>query len=215
MTDNPPKLRDATPADPGAARPYHHGDLRAALLAAAEDELAERGVEGFSLRQVAKRAGVSHAAPAHHFGDAQGLLTALAAEGFRQFLAAQAAREAMAAPDAGEQLVAAGLGYVDFAMTRPALFRLLWQSERPDFTDADLGQAARAAFQHLVDQVAAAGGDSTADEGAVWAMAHGLADLLAAGRLESMLTLPGETREAMIANILRRALPRRGASATG
>ncbi len=215
MTDNPPKLRDTPPADPGAPRPYHHGDLRAALLAAAEDELAERGVEGFSLRQVAKRAGVSHAAPAHHFGDAQGLLTALAAEGFRQFLAAQAAREAVAPPDAGEQLVAAGLGYVDFAMTRPALFRLLWQSERPDFTDADLGQAARAAFQHLVDQVAAAGGDSTADEGAVWAMAHGLADLLAAGRLESMLTLPGETREAMIADILRRALPRRGASATG
>ncbi|MBD1206589.1 MAG: TetR/AcrR family transcriptional regulator [Rhodobacteraceae bacterium] len=215
MTDSPPKLRDAPPADPGAARPYHHGDLRAALLAAAEDELADRGVEGFSLRQVAKRAGVSHAAPAHHFGDAQGLLTALAAEGFRQFLAAQAAREAVAPPDPGEQLVAAGLGYVDFAMTRPALFRLLWQSERPDFTDADLGQAARAAFQHLVDQVAAAGGDSTADEGAVWAMAHGLADLLAAGRLESMLTLPGETREAMIADILRRALPPRGASATG
>ena len=60
-------------------RKYHHGDLRAALLAAAEAELAERGVEAFSLRQVAKRAGVSHAAPAHHFGDAQGLLTALAA----------------------------------------------------------------------------------------------------------------------------------------
>lgn len=215
MTDCPPKLRAAPAADPGAARPYHHGDLRAALLAAAEQELAERGMESFSLRQVAKRAGVSHAAPAHHFGDAQGLLTALAAEGFRQFLAAQAAREAVAPPDPDEQLVAAGLGYVDFAMARPALFRLLWQSERPDFRDADLGQAARAAFQHLVDQVSAAGGGSTADEGAVWAMAHGLADLLAAGRLESMLTLPAESREAMIKGILRRALPRRDASEWG
>ena len=57
-------------------KPYHHGDLRAALLAAAEVELSEKGVEGFSLRSVAKRAGVSHAAPAHHFGDSQGLLTA-------------------------------------------------------------------------------------------------------------------------------------------
>ncbi|PLL13684.1 TetR family transcriptional regulator [Tabrizicola sp. TH137] len=209
MTDQPPRLRPSPPADPGATRPYHHGDLRAALLAAAEEELAERGVEGFSLRQVAKRAGVSHAAPAHHFGDAKGLLTALAAEGFRQFLAAQAAREAEAPPDPGEQLVAAGLGYVDFAMARPALFHLLWQSERPDFGDAELGQAARAAFQHLVDQVSAAGGTSTADEGAVWAMAHGLADLLASGRLSGMLTLPPEAREAMIAGVLRRALPRR------
>lgn len=214
MTDCPPKLRRA-PADPAAARRYHHGDLRAALLAAAEEELAERGMEGFSLRQVAKRAGVSHAAPAHHFGDVQGLLTALAAEGFRQFLAAQAAREAVAPPDAGEQLVAAGLGYVDFAIARPALFRLLWQSERPDFRDADLGQAARAAFQHMVDQVAAAGGRCTADEAAVWAMAHGLADLLAAGRLEAMLTLPADRRETMIADILRRALPLTGTTGQG
>lgn len=204
MTDQPPVLRSAEPP----ARPYHHGDLRTALLAAAEAELAERGVEGFSLRQVAKRAGVSHAAPAHHFGDAQGLLTALAAEGFRQFLAAQAAREVRAAADPASQLVAAGLGYVDFAMARPALFRLLWQSGRPDFADPDLGQAAGAAFQHLVDQVMAAGGRSTADEAAVWAIAHGLADLLASGRLKTLATLPPDARDAMIASVIGRALPR-------
>ena len=108
--------------------PYHHGDLRAALLAAAEVELAEAGIEAFSLRQVARRAGVSHAAPTHHFGDGQGLLTALAAEGYRRLLATQAAHEARAAPDARAQLVAAGVGYVDFAMTSPALFRLLFGS---------------------------------------------------------------------------------------
>ena len=67
---------------PGSAeRPYHHGNLRAALLEAAEAELEAMGIERFSLRAVAKRAGVSHAAPAHHFGDATGLLTALAAIG--------------------------------------------------------------------------------------------------------------------------------------
>lgn len=160
MPVDPPILRDPKrPVDqPVESRPYHHGDLRHALLVAAEAELAERGMEAFSLRSVAKRAGVSHAAPAHHFGDAQGLLTALAAEGFRQFLAAQAAREAVAAPDPASQLVAAGLGYIDFARTRPTLFRLLWQSERPDFDSADLGQAAKAAYQHLVDQVSQAGG---------------------------------------------------------
>ena len=57
---------------------YHHGDLKMALLRAAEAELAENGIESFSLRAVAKRAGVSHGAPAHHFKDAKGLLTALA-----------------------------------------------------------------------------------------------------------------------------------------
>lgn len=207
MTRLPPDLKPAPAPKAGEARSYHHGDLRAALLAAAEDELAARGVEGFSLRQVAKRAGVSHAAPAHHFGDAAGLLTALAAEGFRQFLAAQAAREAQAAPDPASQLVAAGLGYVDFAMARPALFRLLWQSERPDFGNAELGQAARAAFQHLVDQVMAAGGGSVADEAAAWAMAHGLADLLASGRLQTLGSMTAEARAEMVAAIMRRVLP--------
>ncbi len=206
MTDAPPVLKPVPRPRP-ETRPYHHGDLRAALLAAAEAELAETGVEGFSLRQVARRAGVSHAAPAHHFGDARGLLTALAAEGFRQFLAAQAAREAAAAADPASQLVAAGLGYVDFAMERPALFRLLWQSERPDFADDDLGQAAKAAYQHLVDQVAAAGGRSTADEAAAWAIAHGLADLLASGRLASLGSLPPDARDAMVAGMIRRVLP--------
>ncbi len=188
-------------------KPYHHGDLRKSLLAAAEAELAERGIEAFSLRAVAKRAGVSHAAPAHHFGDGNGLLTALAAEGFRQFLAAQTAREAVAAPDAASQLVAAGLGYIDFAMQRPALFRLLWGSARPDFGDAELGRAAAASYQHLVDQVTAAGGRTVADESAVWAMAHGLADLLSAGRMLSIgSSAPGD-RDAVIAGMLRRCLP--------
>ena len=77
----------------GKRSTYHHGDLRAALLRAGEEQLARSGVAGFSLREVASRVGVSHAAPAHHFGDAQGLLAALAAEGFRRFLAAMRHRQ--------------------------------------------------------------------------------------------------------------------------
>ena len=208
MTDEaPPSLRPAARPNPADARPYHHGDLRAALLAAAEAELTEAGVERFSLRSVAKRAGVSHAAPAHHFGDAGGLLTALAAEGFRQFLAAQARREAVAASDPRAQLVAAGLGYVDFAMARPAIFRLLFGSERPDFADPDLGHAAQAAYLHLVDQVQAAGGQSAADEAAVWAIAHGLADLLAAGRMKGLAAFDAATRDAVITSVIERTLP--------
>lgn len=195
--------------DDEAKRGYHHGDLRSALLAAAEEELAERGVEGFSLRQVARRAGVSHAAPAHHFGDAQGLLTALAADGFYRFLAAQAAREARADPDPRAQLVAAGLGYIDFALDRPALFRLLFGSDRPDFTDPALDTASTAAFFHLREQVDAAGG-ADVDAAAVWAMAHGLADLLGNGRLKSVLGLPQPARDEVLVAILQRAFPAAG-----
>lgn len=185
---------------------YHHGDLRAALLAAAESELAERGVEGFSLRQVAKRAGVSHAAPAHHFTDANGLLTALAAEGFRRFLAAQAARESVAPPDPRAQLLAAGLGYVDFALARPALFRLMFGSNRADFADPDLDDASDAAYGHLVDQVAALGGTQT-DAAAVWSSAHGLADLLSAGRLKPLSDLAPAVRDQALGAILARSFP--------
>lgn len=192
---------------PDDDRPYHHGDLRAALLAAAEAELAERGIEGFSLRAVAKRAGVSHAAPAHHFGDTPGLLTALAAEGFRRFLATQQAREAQAPREARAQIVAAGLGYIDFALARPALFRLMFGSRRPDFGHADLTAAAQAAYRHLEAQTAAAGGRSVQDVAAAWAVAHGLADLMAAGRLTSLQHMPADARDAACAAIIARALP--------
>jgi AcrR family transcriptional regulator len=189
-------------------RPYHHGDLRAALLAAAEAELADKGIEAFSLRAVAKRAGVSHAAPAHHFGDVTGLLTALAAEGFHTFLASMTARTTPDAPPE-TRLEAAGLGYVDFAMARPALFRLIFSSSRPDFTDPALSDAADAAYGHLVALVAELGG-SEPDVLAIWATAHGAADLLAGGRLKGLDDAPPARREAMLRAMLSRVMPRPG-----
>src|SRR5215470_19725877 len=120
------------------AQPYHHGNLRAALLDAAEAELDAQGIEGFSLRGVAKRAGVSHAAPAHHFRDVNGLLTGLAAEGYKRFVAAQEARQKTAPADGMSQLVASGMGYIDFALARPALFRLMFSSDRPDHEAPEL-----------------------------------------------------------------------------
>jgi len=193
---------------------YHHGDLHAALLTAAEAELTATGVEGFSLRAVAKRAGVSHAAPAHHFGDAQGLLTALCAAGYRRFLAAQQAREALATPDPRAQMIAAGLGYIDFAMTSPTLFRLMFSSARPRYDMPELAQASRAAFDHLVAQVAAAGGQvgpdggMTADVAAVWSIAHGLADLSGSSPMQGLAGLPKAARDAAYAGIIARALPK-------
>jgi AcrR family transcriptional regulator len=189
-------------------KPYHHGDLRSALLRASEAELSERGIEAFSLRAVAKRAGVSHAAPAHHFGDANGLLTALAAEGFRQFRAAQAAREAQADQSPRAQMIAAGLGYVDFALARPALFRLMHASDRPSYDTPELGTVAKAAYEHLWNGVAAIRpSPSVADVAATWATAHGLADLMSSGRLVSVSSLPTAERDQALIDIIGRAMP--------
>lgn len=187
-------------------RPYHHGDLRAALLAAGEAELTERGVEGFSLRSVAKRAGVSHAAPAHHFGDVRGLLTALAAEGFRRFQAAMDAQEATTT-DPRERAARAGLGYLDFALARPALFRLIFSSTRTDFTDPDLVSAGNTAYRHLVGLIDDLGGDRF-DVAALWAMSHGIADLSVGGRLMMFADMDKDERSSALRGLLDRVLPR-------
>lgn len=188
------------------ARPYHHGDLRAALLAAAEAELADKGIEAFSLRAVAKRAGVSHAAPAHHFGDVTGLLTALASEGFRSFVNWLDA-EADKADGPAARIEAACLGYIGFAAARPALFRLIFSSRRPDFTDPALLAAADAAYGQLVNLVAAANG-TEADVLAIWALVHGAADLLSGGRLKGLDEAPVAIREAVLRQMVARVIPR-------
>lgn len=197
-------------------QPYHHGDLRHALLEAAEKELAEKGIEGFTLRGCAKRAGVSHAAPAHHFRDANGLLTALAALGFERFLSFQKARQADAPHDPRSQLVASGLGYVDFALASPALFRLMFASKRADFASDDLSRSADSAFDYLVKGVEAIRGrdpyrDAPAmlDVMATWGITHGLADLMLSGRMKPLLAMPPAARDAALAEIIGRAFPER------
>jgi len=195
-------------AQPRQSAPYHHGDLRDALIKAAEAELAERGIEGFSLRGVARRAGVSHAAPAHHFHDAAALLTALAAAGFRRLLQRQVQRQKKAAADAVSQLVASGLAYIDFAMTSPALFRLIFSSGRPEHSSPELLEAANAAFDQLDRDVAQVfaekgGAPERADVLEVWALTHGLADLLNGGRMKYLCDMRKAEREAAVAAMLR------------
>jgi len=201
-------------ASNGAGRAYHHGDLREALLAAAEAELSEKGVEGFTLRGCARRAGVSHAAPAHHFKDAGALLTALAAEGFERFITTMRKRQEEVT-DARDRLTAAGLGYIDFALANPALFRLMFSSSRPDFGDAALSQAASAAFAVLTDAVREARGADPAEDGramldvaASWSIVHGLAELLLSGQLRFLADIAGDDPEAVYAEIIRRMTER-------
>jgi len=191
---------------------YHHGDLRAALLKAGESVLSETGIEGFSLRRVAREVGVSHSAPAHHFRDTQGLLAALAAEGFRQFLTAmQAWQAACASHDPAELLIASGLGYVDFSLATPALFKLMFGSDRLDSCAPELDAAAEAAFDHLAQDIARLRGVSPYEDGAAmadvmasWSMVHGFASLLLSGRMQPVPDMDPATREAFFRQVFAR-----------
>ena len=159
---------------------YHHGDLRAALLDAAGSILQEKGVEGFSLRECARRAGTSHAAPAHHFGDAQGLLSEFAALGFERMVAMMRSARAAAAPGAAEQLRATGRAYVDFALANRAAFQLMFRADRLAGAHARLDAARAAAFEELRSALAALHGGAAPLPQLMlaWSAVHGFATLL-------------------------------------
>ena len=166
-------------------RSYHHGALRPALLRAAEALIAERGVEGFSLREAARRAGVSPAAPAHHFGDARGLLTALAAEAFREFGdALEQADGAIDPADRAGRIRAQGRAYVGFALANRAKFDLMWRSALLDKSNPHFKAAADRAFGILDTSVRGQGapGDGSMDVRfapsiAAWSLVHGFVRL--------------------------------------
>ena len=194
-------------------KPYHHGDLRSALIAAAEAELTENGVDGFSLRATAKRAGVSHAAPAHHFRDAGALLDAVAAEGFARLTAAMKEEQAQASPEPMAQLAAAGIGYVRFAMANPQMFQLMFAPSRRGSAEAALRRNADAAFSVVVNAVGGLRGREAMrteagwrDSAACWAMAHGYAQLAVAGRMDFATGLAFERQTEVIGDLMRRAV---------
>lgn len=123
---------------------YHHGNLPDSLLAAAAELIAEKGPSGFSLREVARRAGVSHAAPAHHFGDTEGLMTSLATEGYRTL--ADAMEESVASTDdPAQSLLAAGRAYVNTALENPGHFAVMIGKQQVcDDNEEFLAESARA-----------------------------------------------------------------------
>lgn len=176
--------QDQVARQPG--RSYHHGDLRVALIAAAEEILAERGAEGFTLRECARRAGVSPAAPAHHFGNAAGLLCAIATLGFDELSEAMEAALDRA-PDES-RLRAIAEAYVRFAQHRPGRFRVTFGSAtRPrQHGDAGLVRAGERAFAILEREarLAVPGDAGLGTTVFVWSVVHGLANLLLDGRLD-------------------------------
>lgn len=175
-----------------ARQSYHHGDLRNALIEAGIAILAEGGSEALTLRAAAARAGVSHAAPAHHFGSLHGLLTAIATVGFERFHAAIESAMAQAGTSPLERLRAAGLAYVEFATAHPAIIALMFSGPRLDWSNAALCTAADRAYAQLTEIVAPAAERLGADGEAgrrelalmVWSSVHGYAHLANAGVLD-------------------------------
>jgi AcrR family transcriptional regulator len=185
-----------TVAEP--SRPYHHGHLRSALLDAALEVLTEKGLAGLRLREVARRAGVSEAAPYHHFASKAALVEALVVETLKQL--AQALQDAAQAT-AGtplDRLVAVGEAYVRFALEHRAGFQILYRPElrqlshpipaTDDMVHSPIDRAAMAAYQVLLDAIVAcqqAGvvvkGDPLPLALTAWATIHGLAQLLLDG----------------------------------
>lgn len=162
-----------------SAKPYHHGNLRDSLLDAAVQLLAQNGAQALTLREVAKAAGVSHAAPYHHFPSREHLLAALAAQAFAGLAAAMAAADADDARSQGLRLMDICEVYVEFARARPAQFRLMFgpllaqKSRYPD-----LQQAAEAAFNVLVMAATAFDAERGPELALTgWSLAHGLANL--------------------------------------
>lgn len=195
------------------ATPYHHGALQEALLTAAERILERDGLPGLTLRAAAREAGVSHAAPTHHFGDLTGLLSELAALGFRRFgEALRAAADRQTAP--GARLDAMGSAYVTFAKAYPGMFTLMFRSERLDMTRPALAEAANAAGNALGQAVGAQRQETISRQAPTlaqaarivraWSMVHGFAVLLLDGRLRQFLTHlpPGETDATLLEAML-------------
>jgi AcrR family transcriptional regulator len=158
--------------------PYHHGDLRRALIEAGLALLAEQGPEQLSLRAVARRVGVSAMAPYRHFEDREALLAALAEQGFARL--ADSMRDALA-PGPPDRLVALGEAYVRFALAHPALFRLMFAAAIPAGRQEGLRQAGAAAFAALQAETAGRP-DRFRSPMAPWCLVHGLAMLLLDGR---------------------------------
>lgn len=147
-------VKRAPAPQPPTSAAYHHGDLPNVLRAAAVDVISNRGLHGFSLREVARRAGVSHAAPGYHFGDVRGLLTAVAIEGF-ETLHDELVRSGAGIDDPIERLKAVGRGYVGVAIEHPAHCEVMFRDDVLSVSDPALAEAGLAAYRVLEATVAA------------------------------------------------------------
>lgn len=187
--------------------PYHHGDLPAALLEAVGEIVAEKGAAAVTLREAARRAGVSHSAPAHHFGDKDGMIAAYCEQGFD--LMAGRVGEAFADSDetsttTADMISTLGRAYVEFAAEHPTHFDVMFRSGFDSVDDAahdELEQhGAMTLLRSMVDELAESGTIARDQAEAVtvvlWSVAHGLASLWVDGAIEKMF--PGMTLDRLL-----------------
>lgn len=163
---------------------YHHGDLPTACVSAAMELLEESGENALSLRAVARRAGVSPTAPYRHYADREALVSAVAALGYREL--AERLAGAHPSPSTPEQLTSVAVAYVQFALERPALFRIMF-SEPCDRDNAERIAATAAVTLYLREIVGRVfpEADAEAMATATWALVHGLAFLHLDGKLDA------------------------------
>jgi len=190
------RKRSAPRARASEDTPYHHGALRDALLEAAERVLERDGLAGLTLRAVAREAGVSHAAPTHHFDDLTGLVSELAAIGFRQFNAAMAAAESIGGSGL-EKAMARAKAYVAYAQAHPGMYGLMFRTERVDMSRPSLHEAASASFAGLAGAIGASRHEQISEQALsleqaaaiarAWSLVHGFTMLLLDGRLSGIL----------------------------
>ncbi|MER6466052.1 TetR/AcrR family transcriptional regulator [Streptomyces sp. NPDC001288] len=167
-----------------AGSTYHHGDLRAACLRAARELLEEDGSAGLSLRAVARRAGVSATAPYRHYADRDALVSAVAAQGYRELAGHLLA--AHPSPTTPDELAAVAVAYVRFALDHPALFRAMFAEPcDPNSEERVAATAAISAYVHGIVRGAFPDADADALSTTVWALVHGLAFLHLDGKLDA------------------------------
>jgi AcrR family transcriptional regulator len=187
-------------------RSYHHGDLKNALVDVALEQIARHGVHALSLRDVARRTGVSHTASYRHFSSKESLLAAIAEQGFRRLSTSMRAAIAPHAADPAAALQASGVAYVEFGVSCPNHLSIMFggQIAQADYPGlAETSQEAYALLISIVKQGLETGRLRGSDERTVtlaaWSIVHGLAQLIAGGQLQPKDMPPTATRDIVLA----------------
>ena len=189
-----------------AAKNYHHGDLKNALISAGVEILAREGVGGLSLRKVAKQAGVSHAAPYAHFADKQALIAAISTEGFKQLYSQIEAVKQTYQANPETLLIEVAWAYVQFALNEPDRFKLMFSSvpekekDYPDFVETSQKD-----FRQLVEIVEICQQAEIVKKGAsdlialsLWGTVHGFVSLLLEGQISHTVLEKASLKDILI-----------------
>lgn len=184
-------------------QPYHHGDLKNALIQAGIEILSTEGLEALTLRKVAGKAGVSHSAPYAHFVDKQALIAAISTEGYRRLYERISTALSDYAPDARTMLLETAWAYIQFALDDPACFKLMFsgileqENEYPEFVE--MSHKNFEGVVRLVEHCQAAGvlrpGAADVLAVSVWSLVHGFAALLLERQISHNILQRGSLKE--------------------